>query len=369
MQKRFEVENFKCFSKNISIDLGDINVCLGCNSVGKSSIVQSLILVRQIYEHLLETKEGEIIIQLNGVYGLQLGDAEHIKSSKERSDIVIRLDDQEFKLRSIEGSPFEMSTLPVDVEALSKQEGIFSPNFYYLNAERVGPRTYHSISTKQIKNCGAFGENTAHYFNLVSNNKVEEKRCFQFDENKNVPTVSKQVEYWMDYLIPGISIKADDLTDLRLSRMQYRQVTLDTEFLSPYSFGFGISYVLPIIVTGLTAQKGSAFIVENPEVHLHPKGQSHIGFFLAMVAFSGVQVIVETHSEHVLNGIRIAALKERKAPSDLSINFFSIDEEDGNIVHRVEPIKLSDRMDFRNWPSGFMDQEEEDLKTLRSLRK
>lgn len=209
MHKELVIENFKCFSDKTSIKLGNINVCLGSNSVGKSSVIQSCILIRQIYEQaklFKDTKVKKYKIQLNDIYGLQLGDAEHIKSSKDKDDIILKIDE-------------------------------------------------------------------------------------------------------------------------------------------------------------------SVFLVENPEAHLHPKGQSHIGYFLAMMAFAGVQIIAETHSEHVLNGIRIAALKNKISPEEICIHFFSINKEEGGIRHRVEQICLTDRMDLESWPDGFMDQEEEDLRTLRELRR
>ena len=173
----------------------------------------------------------------------------------------------------------------------------------------------------------------------------------------------------MDYIIPGIEMNANDVTDLRISRLSLQQPALDTGFLSPYNFGFGISYVLPIILTGLMAEEGSVFLVENPEAHLHPKGQSHIGYFLAVMALAGIQVVVETHSEHVLNGIRIAALKNGMKPEDISINFFSVNTWGMDAKHQVENIKLNHRMDLETWPEGFLDQEEEDLRTLRELRR
>ena len=256
-----------------------------------------------------------------------------------------------------------------DVSEMSAKKGIFSENFYYLNAERKGPRNYQLIDSKVINNCGVYGENAIHLLNVLGAGKVDTERCFHLDENKKVNTLSKQAEYWMDYIIPGIEMRTDDLMELRISRMSLRQPALDTDFMSPYNFGFGISYVLPVILTGLTAIKGSVFLVENPEAHLHPKGQSHIGYFLAAMACAGIQVIVETHSEHVLNGIRIAALKNAMKPEDISVNFFSIKETNGNVRHTVEKINLNDRMDLESWPEGFLDQEEEDLRTLRELRR
>ena len=91
--------------------------------------------------------------------------------------------------------------------------------------------------------------------------------------------------------------------------------------------------------------------------------------FLAIMAYAGIQIIVETHSEHVLNGMRIAALKKEINPEDICINFFSIKNNGKDMQHLVEKIRLNDRMDLENWPEGFLDQEEEDLRTLRELRK
>lgn len=373
MHRELTIENFKCFSEKTNIKLGKITVCLGSNSVGKSSVIQACILLRQIYEQAMlfkSTQIKEYNIQLNDVYGLQLGDAENIKSSKSREDICLKIDEYEYSLNSDKHSPMEMVVQNrYDVTKMSSDEGLFSKGFYYLNAERKGPRNYQTINSKMVDNCGVYGENAVHLLSLLGTNKVDDLRCFSIDEKKKVNTFSKQVEYWMDYVIPGIEINADDMMDLRISKMSLRQPALDTGFLSPYNFGFGISYVLPIILTGLMAERGSVFLVENPEAHLHPKGQSHIGYFLANMALAGVQVMVETHSEHVLNGIRIAALKNAMKPEDISINFFSVNTCGKNTIHRVENIKLSERMDLETWPEGFLDQEEEDLRTLRELRR
>ncbi len=373
MHKELIIENFKCFSEKTKIRLGKITICLGSNSVGKSSVIQACILLRQIYEQALAykgTKVREYNIQLNDVYGLQLGDAEHIKSSRDRKDICLHIDEFEYSLESISYSPMEMAVHnEYEIEDMSLRQGLFSKGFYYLNAERTGPRNYQTINSKMLDNCGVYGENTVHLLSVFGNQKVKESKCFGMDENKKVSTFSKQVEYWMDYIIPGIEINADDMTELRISKMSLRQPALDTGFLSPYNFGFGISYVLPIVLTGLLAENGSVFLVENPEAHLHPKGQSHIGYFLAIMALSGVQVIVETHSEHVLNGIRIASLKNGMKPEDISINFFSISTCGAEAEHKVVNISLNDRMDLEAWPVGFLDQEEEDLGTLRELRR
>lgn len=372
MHTELSIENFKCFSKKTNIKLGRINVCLGSNSVGKSSVIQSCIMLRQIFEQaklFRNAKIDEYIIQLNDVYGLQLGDSQHIQSAN-KDEIELGIDGYMYQLYPIADSPMEMKVRNhYNIEETFGNNGLLSDEFYYLNAERIGPRNYQLIDSKVINNCGVYGENTMHLLKVVYNNKVGNSKCFNLDEDKKVNTVGKQVEYWMDYIIPGIEITTDDVTDLRVSKMMLQQTALDTGFLSPYNFGFGISYVLPIILTGLIAKEDSVFLVENPEAHLHPKGQSHMGYFLAKMSMAGVQVFVETHSEHVINGIRIAALQNNMSPDEISINYFSIKDRDGYAQHMVEHITLNERMDLEVWPDGFMDQEEEDLRILRELRR
>ena len=161
MHRELIIENFKCFSEKTKIRLGNITVCLGSNSVGKSSVIQACILLRQIYEQALAykgTQVREYNVQLNDVYGLQLGDAEHIKSSRDRKDICLHIDGFEYSLESISYSPMEMAVHnKYDIEAMSLTEGLFSKGFYYLNAERTGPRNYQTINSKMVDNCGVYG--------------------------------------------------------------------------------------------------------------------------------------------------------------------------------------------------------------------
>jgi predicted ATPase len=123
-----------------------------------------------------------------------------------------------------------------------------------------------------------------------------------------------------------------------------------------------LSYALPIIVAGLTVEPGKILMVENPEAHLHPAGQSRIGNFLGLVASRGVQTIIETHSEHVVNGIRLAIAKHGQLSSDLAIfHFFG--------QATVSSMSVSTTGALSRWPSGFFDQAEEDLAELSRIRR
>ena len=84
----------------------------------------------------------------------------------------------------------------------------------------------------------------------------------------------------------------------------------------PTNVGFGITYALPIVVSALSARPGSLLIVENPEAHLHPRGQVKMGELLCQASEAGIQVLIETHSDHVLNGIRLAVRDSQSRPRE-----------------------------------------------------
>jgi predicted ATPase len=222
-------------------------------------------------------------------------------------------------------------------------------SFYYLNAERIGPRIRHEVDDLPYLHTGWSGEYTVQ---IVGGNKILPialDRCF--DEN-STKSLLEQSRLWLDYIAPGSKFFDPSLiTGIKSAEIKFGDDR-------PTNVGFGLSYVLPIIVNGLIAEKGAMFIVENPEAHLHPLGQSRIGQFLAKIAAAGVQVVVETHSEHVINGIRIAALKDTISTNDVRINFFGRDEND---KIKLIPILMNDAGDLTSYPKGFFDQEQRDM--------
>lgn len=364
---KFLLTNLKCFSDQATISLSDITINVGMNSVGKSTFTQAVLLCRQTYDKLRiysGTTKKDFHILLNGPYGLQMGDYDQIIPDG-RNSMTLETDGLQFRYQKNGEDKFSLALhTDVDANTLEREHNLFAPHFYYLNAERQGPRNFQNIGHGADTLCGYHGEYTFEAIEQYRSALVEEgkRRC---GDIFSVNIFSKQLEYWMDYIVPGVEFRSDEDSDTRTAKLKIRQITLDTEFISPHNFGFGISYILPIIVTGLLAKPGSVMIVENPEAHLHPSGQSRIGRFLAQIAACGVQVIIETHSEHVVNGIRLHALKNQCAPETICINYFSIQ---GKTPH-IERIELNDKMDIMKWPDGFFDQEEKDLQELRHLRR
>lgn len=363
--KNLTLTNFKGYTASTSIEFSDITINVGMNSVGKSTAVQALLIARQTFDELTKykgTQTKNFQILLNGPYDLQLGDYNQITNTG-AEETSVNINNYLFVYKQ-GNDKFSLSySIPSDSYVLPDCT-LFAPQFYYMNAERLGPRNYQDIKNDQNSLCGYHGEKTFDIIDQFRDSSIPEDR-HQPDKKNPANILSKQIEYWMDYIVPGIEFSVAKDIDTRTAKLKIRQTTLDTNFNSPHNFGFGISYLLPIIVTGLLAKSGSLFIVENPEAHLHPNGQSRIGQFLAQIAFSGVKIVLETHSEHVINGIRLYALKQGITPDRICINNFAIVDK----VPTVERIHLNHNMDILKWPDGFLDQEEKDLTELRHLRK
>lgn len=133
--------------------------------------------------------------------------------------------------------------------------------------------------------------------------------------------------------------------------------------------GFGISYVAPVIVSLLKAKSGDLVIIENPEAHLHPRGQRKMGELIAKAASGGAQIILETHSDHILNGIRLSVKNRTISTNDVRLNYF-FQRLDSNLIlgervihEKCSPVILDDGS-LSDWPDGFFDEWDKALDEL-----
>ena len=119
-----------------------------------------------------------------------------------------------------------------------------------------------------------------------------------------------------------------------------------------------------VIISALSCSKDSLFVIENPEIHLHPKAQSKLLDFFCFLAARGLQIIIETHSDHIFNGLRKNIKMSRISERDSSIYFFKQNED---LIS--EPVKISVSKDgvIQNHEKGLFDQFDEDLDELLGL--
>lgn len=107
-------------------------------------------------------------------------------------------------------------------------------------------------------------------------------------------------------------------------------------------------------------------MIENPEAHLHPKAQSKLAELMALAAQNGVQILIETHSDHIVNGTLVAVRKSETlqgiAPDKVKIHYFL--RSDSQHTTSVINLPVLEGGQIKNPPAGFFDQIETDLETL-----
>jgi predicted ATPase len=202
-------------------------------------------------------------------------------------------------------------------------------------------------------NVGAKGEQTVNLLYKKKDDLVYEKLCL----GQDAKTLATQTEEWLNQIFDGAKV------EIPSSQSNIIELLLNTstskDRFKPANIGFGYHCILPIVVSGLIAKEGEMLIVENPEAHLHPRAQSRLAQFLAKVSSCGVQVFIETHSDHILNALRIAVLDKIITPDDLSILYFQRNAEQP--VVQI-PIQLNGGIE--EWPEGFFDQMDKDFSRL-----
>jgi predicted ATPase len=364
------IRNFKRFT-DIELACRPLTVLTGLNGAGKSTCVQALLLVRQICQD-----PGVPVVQLNGPYGLALGEAfDVLHPDASEQEVEVRVQAAGETWRYLLGVPDDRS-LHLQVMAADGGPAVLGGHgmaFTYLNAERLGPRDQLDVTAEDSGRVGVGirGEFTAQALALHETREVRAELRHPTPTEHGVTTLRTQVESWVsDILRPAsqilrpVRITAQWPPGLTASLIRFQEPGLLSEQIRPANMGFGFSYALPIVVAGLLAPPGGLLIVENPEAHLHPAGQSRLGRFLGRVAGSGTQVVVETHSDHVVNGMRLAAAEDRTIePEQVVLHFFG----DGPQTSPTA-IDLTARGGLTTWPEGFFDQLEQDLGRLARVK-
>ena len=362
MIRSFEVRNFKAF-KDLTLRLGQLVLLSGVNSSGKSSVLQALRLAE------LAMTRGPTV-QLNHLMGLELGETTDVLNREALAqdiELAVHTDGGVDRLRLIAPDDQDRS---VALEVLPPVPGLAEGRRWqvdtYLGAERVGPRDILEIAPDggTRVDVGVRGEFTAHMLDLFDRRRVPDALLHpSTDEIPLKPTLGSQSEAWLSSIVHPTRIRSTWLPQTSAAALQFRDLDVTAEWVRPANVGFGLTHCLPIIVAALGSTPGAVFIVENPEAHLHPRAQSEIGKFLARVAASGVQTIVETHSDHVLNGVRVAVAAEQLlSAEDVVVHFF------GAAGTGPTEITLNGNGSLSVWPSGFFDQAVEDLATVSRVR-
>lgn len=371
MIAEIRLQNFKRFL-DLSLRTAALTVLTGTNGAGKTSVLHSLLLARQ-----MTRRPQQDYVELNGVDTLELGGPEdviHREASKDLAAIeVVDTEDKRWRW-SFQVPTEEKQTLNADVvDRPVDYKGAIAespPAFTYLCAERLGPRDVLSASAANVGELGvgARGEFVAQVLASSGRVRVREGRLAVDATDTKPSDLLHQTESWMGRIVRPTEIDVEWFLNTSVTRLRFKTPGLRSDWTRAPNAGFGISYALPVIVAALCAKVGGLLLVENPEAHLHPAGQSAIGGFLAQVAADGVQIFVETHSDHVLNGIRLSVAKGLAAlREDQAVIHFFRGEDEGSAA--VESMKVRGTGQLTDWPAGFFDQAQVDLAALVASRR
>lgn len=373
MLSEVELRLFKCF-EHLRLPLQPLTVLSGLNASGKSSLIQALVLLHQtMHDHEWETR-----LDLNGT-GVQLGtvgDVVDVVHGRKRAfEIGVTDDDVSYRW-AFNGDPSDMSA-EVAAVSIAGQESrnpeilrrLLPPNsrdsasslanrlrnLAYITAERVGPRELYQLEDQHA--AASVGPRGEHAVSLLYSGR-EEQALPGLALDGTPPTRLRQVIARMQAFFPGFSMNIQHIPNANYVTLGLR-TSNETEHHRPIHTGFGVTQTLPIVIAALSASEGDILLIENPEVHLHPKGQAMMGEFLAEAANAGVQVIVETHSDHVLNGVRRAVKSGGISAESVAIHFFRPRAEgEAQVISPL--IDQTGGIDY--WPEGFFDQFDKDMR-------
>lgn len=363
MVNKIIINNFKAFRK-LEITTRNLNLFTGLNGMGKSTILQALMLLRQSAKNNFES----LILKDT----IDLGTFRDIFCESASGDRVLSFQlnwDNESKLivqRNYEkqlSEEKEIKGKPLDID-FKKQALFGEKTFMYLSAHRIKPQDTYDTNSSMVKNgqLGNEGQYAPHYFHLNKNEDISIKEL-AFDEDETVFSLEQQVNRWLNVISPKIRVHTES-KDGKLIQLtySYKTKTANTSNFSPKNAGFGLTYVFSVLVAILSAKKSDIIIIENPESHIHPKGQTELARLMALAAKNGVQIFCETHSDHIVYGTRIA-IKEKDISKE-EVSIYYIDRDDNEHFSNAYPISIDDYGRIERDVRDFFNQFESNLNRL-----
>ena len=411
MLKKININNYKCVSNSDDLKVGKVTILAGPNSSGKSSLVQPLIQFFSEYKNRT--------LKLNGTF-LKLGKYEYLKSRFRQKEGRIKLafecelGDEECSLTytfddpELNQSQLELEQLDINIFNKKSQEEISAVGYHHYESEymdfRYSVEKPHNIEVLDSeerfpalkKLSKKHSLDIIEYFNelsvaYVSANRVGAKDLFPgYLPDNNMKIVGSSGEFSAALLksmrSPYVKLDSTFSREVKESEETSFSVLFDEWFQYIFNYrapevkdasvenisisfdkgdypqhvGFGLSYCIPILVQGLCMKTGDVFVVENPEAHIEPTIQSRLMEFIFTLADNGIQVFIETHSDHIINSARVEFLQRKWKVQDLS--FWFVKREEG-VASSIESIFVNDS-DLTSWPEGFFDEYSKNLRRI-----
>ena len=324
------IKNFKSI-KQESIALKAITVFTGPNSCGKSTALQSILLPQ--WKNLAADAQRYINQRILPFLPFD---------EPESSQCKITLSDM---------SGNEASAYSEDGKILVKAPDEWKNLCSFLCADRAGPRDKYENSSDSSVVFDITGEKCFSYIESNKNQLLEKEMIHPESE---METFLGQVNYWLSHIVStkiSTSINENNKNIVEATYSHNGEMRLPSLMT-----GFGTSTLVPILVFCLAAKKGDVILIENPEIHLHPSAQAKLADFFSFVSNAGIQVILETHCEHLIYKLCHTVFKENTQKENLIFYYKK------SSIESFETICVNDRGRFidtngniKGFPCGFFD--------------
>lgn len=334
MLDKLEIENFKCIGHQV-FNLKALTILTGPNSTGKSSVIQAILL----FSRFSSSPQSETLNTL-------------VANFSDFREIRNKYTNAKSLSISIDKSVLSMNNETLNTTSFHLN---YEENIYYLSANRIGQEELALINSRQ-----KIGRNGEYVFGYFESNKDKplDERLVKFEQVGF--TLKAQVNEWLAYILDlDISFQTEKITSTHVKASFNSDGIND---ISPFNLGAGNSYLVKVLVVSLMCKQDDLLLIENPEIHLHPKAQARLGEFLAWIANGNIQVIIETHSEHLINKVKYEVYKENLLAKSTIIYYKPSIKED---FIELEINSLGKFIDSNGenvmFPSGFFDSTLQEL--------
>ena len=384
MISRIQIERFKSLRHTSWVKMGRVTLLTGANGRGKSSFCQTLLTLSQTWrrgmmDHLLPTGIWKDLGTFNDIvyaYDENRTIDIHINTDADRDndfELVYRQDEENNSLGELQRAYVGGVSINDEAGSSEDSEDDQETEGNELNIRLASLRDFPSLialermfyvaaERKAVPALQPLDETTPYYYVAPDGGNVLNVLW----KNQDRESVAR-VQQLLDYVLEGGRIKLEQAGDQLVLRINSVD---DGHFFQPVNVGYGYGYILSLLTAIVLATEGSYIIVENPEAHLHPAAQAKVMNALMEVAVErNIQLIVETHSDHVLNTTLRAVNEHRISVNDLQVLFFSnTKDEDDHVIAQVSNLEINELGHIKNPPLQFFEQYSIDLRALYTPR-
>lgn len=353
MISKLKIEGLKSIDV-IDMSMKNLNLLLGTNSSGKSTMIQSILLASQ------SVNKGSAPLNGNLVSIGEFREARNFITNAKEIKVELETDCGNYSIRFKEDIDSQSGEACIKIDDTTEEVKKFltiDEGIHYLSASRIGHRDTYDKNFSTIYKFGLQGEYALDYFEKHKEDILDDELII--DKSSN--TLEKQVNYWLKYIV-NTSIVTNDIKET--DKLKAKFESSSGRGVRTKNIGSGLSYLISIIIMCLSMKKESTLIIENPEIHLHPKAQSKLTELFVFIANNERQLILETHSDHIFNGLRVAIVQNKIEKNNMNMSFFKLDDRGCSENNLID---IGKRGRINNYIEDLFDQFDIDLDRMLGI--